>query len=99
MDNGVPDMGSSWLPETDIDKSEIEAEQKVIKYLKSAEWKLIKSHLEDRKSFYKAYLPSGESINDTNLTNEELGRRWRNACAIISEIDNLIGSFEIKGNG
>ena len=97
MENGIPDSFSILTPPS-IDDEEIVKEQKAIKYLKSEEWKTIKAHFESRKDFYKLYLPNGKTIHD-DISAEELGKRWLVASAIIAEIDALISSFEVKGNG
>lgn len=98
MENGIPDSFTR-LPETVIDQKEVDDEQKAIKYLKSTEWKMIKDHLEGRKDFHRRHLPNGVGVNETPLTEAEIGRRWMVADGIITEIDAIINSFEVKGNG
>jgi len=99
MQNGIPDSYTT-LPEPVIDREELVEEQKAIKYLKSAEWKLIKDYFEERKKFYQSYLPNGLGLNETALTKEQIGERWMIADAVIAEFDMLINSFEVKaGNG
>lgn len=91
--NGVLDEGGSHLPEAKVGPELLKEEKRLLKFVKSKEFKTLKEHFEARIKFYQQYLPDGRAI--TEASEEERGGLWVVANAIIGELENVIQSYEI----
>lgn len=88
----VGDDSVTELPETTIDENQLVDEQKAAKFSKTAEFKKLKEHLEDRIEFYQKYLPDGRAVVEEPAA--ELGNKWMIANAIIGEFTAVIAAYE-----
>lgn len=91
MQTGIIDEGlSQALPEVDVDNEALALEKRMAKFAKSAEFKLLKDHLNNRIEFYQSFLPDGREVSKTIPTPEQ----WTIANGIIGEMQAIIYSFE-----
>lgn len=91
MTTGILDESSSRLAEElPVDNQELALEKRMAKFAKTADFRLLKEHLEARIEFYQSYLPDGRPVNVEVPTPEQ----WAIANAIIGEFNNVIKSFE-----
>jgi hypothetical protein len=51
----------------------------------SGKYPAIQTYIDGRKEHYRRYLPDGSAITD--LPDEEIGKAWKNAIIIISELE------------
>lgn len=92
--NGIvgDDAFGTDLPETTVPDEAVKEVQNAAKYSKSAEFKKIKEHFQNRVDFYKAYMPDGTPIATKPLA--EVSAYWVAANVIIGELENVIASYE-----
>lgn len=91
MQNGIADESPYRLPEaSDVDQKLLAEEKKRAKFAKSAEFKLLKDHLENRIGFYQGFLPNGLPVGAEIPSPEQ----WVAANTIIGELKAIIASFE-----
>lgn len=95
MQNGIiGDITGTELPQMVIDEKELTEEKKMARYSKTAEYKRIKQHFEERIEFYRKYLPDGREITSAaNMV--ETGQSWVVANAIIRELQTVLDSYDI----
>lgn len=80
------------LPVTEVPEQDLVAERKAAKFSKTAEFKRLKRHLEDRIEYYQVFMPDGRNI--LGLDTEKLGVEWKVANAIVAEFKMVIGFYE-----
>lgn len=95
MQNGIEDNSGFQIPRTEVDKSLLDEQQRMARYSKSAEFKKLKEHLEQRIAFYQSKLPNGLEINILSANTTELGHQWIVANTIISELKAIIAAYEM----
>lgn len=82
---GDEDPGFDALARTEVDPQVMAELSKTARFSKTAEYKALKEYWEQRIAFYQTYLPDGKPVGASELTDEELGHRWRSANVIIGE--------------
>lgn len=92
MQNGIPEGSTTSLPVSQVDEESRTRERQMAAFTEKPEWKLLKEHLEARKSFYQNCLPNGTPIADVPM--DEVAARWVAAVTIIQEIDAIISTYE-----
>lgn len=97
--NGITgDDFQSDLPRTTSDQPspEVAAElaelARMAKFARSADFKTLKAHLEQRIDFYQKYMPNGQSV--LNVPTAEAGAMWQAANCIVGELSAIISSYE-----
>jgi hypothetical protein len=95
MQNGIPDLGNFQIPKTEIDPSLLDEQQRMARYSKTAEFKKLKEHLEQRIAFYQTKLPNGSEINLLAANTQELGQQWIVSNAIIGEFKAIVAAYEM----
>ena len=66
-------------------KPEKPAPSDIQKIANSENYPQFKAYIDQKKEFYRNYMPGGESI--TKFDDEEAGRWWKCAATIIAELD------------
>lgn len=90
----IGDAYPTELPVTNVPEQDLTEERKMAKFSKTAEFKRLKTHIEQRMDFYRAFLPNGQSVLEAdNVT--ELGQKWLAANAIITELQAIIDAYEM----
>lgn len=91
--NGIlgDDLGME-LPETQVDTTAMAEEQKAARYSKSHEYKKLKSHWDERISYYQKFLPDGRPL--TEATKEEREQMWIVANIVIAELQTVMNYYE-----
>jgi hypothetical protein len=85
MSNGID------LPQAEIEELDLTDEKKMAKYSKSAEFKRIQEHCQERIEFYQTKLPNGAEIGlDVAPSTED----WRVANRVIGELRLLMNMYE-----
>lgn len=82
-------------PITQVPEEILAEEKKLAEYSQTAEYKRLKTFLEDRRSFYQNFLPNGQPIKEAS--EKSLGEaviNWKVANAIIAELNNILDSYE-----
>lgn len=83
------------LPETQVDDSQFQELQKTARFSKSAEFKALKSYIDERIMFYQTYLPRGENpAAEKELTDAQIGEHWRVANLINGEFKQMLYIYE-----
>lgn len=82
------------IPVMPISENELVDEKKAARFSKTAEFKKLKEHFEQRISFYQTWLPNGKAVQETELSDAELGSRWRTANLVINELNMVISAYE-----
>ena len=82
------------LPVTQVADNDLAEEKKATKFSRTAEFKKLKQHLEERIEFYQKWLPNGSTILESTMTPAELGARWQVANAVIAEFKLIIDAYE-----
>lgn len=90
------------LPETQVSDEDLLEEKKLAQYSQTAEFKRLREFMEARIKFYQNYLPNGSRIQgdpttnglSVSLPNGDLTANWIAACAIISEFENVLSTYE-----
>lgn len=95
MQNGIPDLGSFQIPKTEVDPSLLDEQQRMARYSKTAEFKKLREHLEQRIAFYQSKLPNGTEVTVLNSDTQQLGQQWIVANAIIGEFKAIIAAYEM----
>lgn len=88
-------MGDEYgtdLPETKVSEQDLVPERKAAKFSKTAEFKRLKTHLEERIEYYQNFLPDGRNALAVDV--DKLGVEWKVANAIIAEFKMVIGFYE-----
>lgn len=80
------------LPEAKLDDKELVEEKKMAKYSKTAEFKRIQDHFEERKKFYQRYLPDGRPV--AAVPKKDLEAMWIAANVIIAEFEQVMNMYE-----
>ena len=88
----VGDSHPTQLPQTQVDPRQLEEEQKMARFSKSAEFKRLKGHLEQRIEFYQTFLPGGDAVTAKNKT--DLDGMWMVANSIVGELKSIIAAYE-----
>ena len=85
------DSYGTQLPQSQLDEEINQETLAAARFSKSKEFQLLKTHLEDRITFYQTYLPDGRSA----LANtEDVGQNWVIANAIIGEFKAVLDAYE-----
>lgn len=80
------------LPQSTLSEEVLVEEKKLAKYSKTAEFKRIKEHCEERIAFYQTKLPNGAEVGlDVAPSTED----WRVANRVIGELKALMNMYEI----
>lgn len=80
------------LPVSTLNEEVLIEEKKMAKYSKTAEFKRIKEHCEERINFYQQYLPNGAEVAlDVRPTPED----WAVANRVIGEFKALMNMYEV----
>lgn len=80
------------LPAMQPDDNLLVEEKKMAKYSKTAEFKRIQQHCEERIAFYQKYLPNGAEVAlEVRPTPED----WAVANRVIGELKLLINMYEV----
>lgn len=87
----IGDSFGTDLPQMQINEETLVEEKKMARYSKSAEFKRIKEHCEERVAFYQTKLPNGLEIGLDYIPNTE---DWRVANRIIGEFILLMNMYE-----
>lgn len=83
------------MPETQVDDSQFQELQKTARFSKTAEFKALKSYIEERMAFYQTYLPRGENpAAEKDMNNAEIGEHWRVANLINGEFKQMLYIYE-----
>lgn len=86
------DLTGIELPESTLSAEVLVEEKKMAKYSKTAEFKRIQEHCEERIAFYQQYLPNGAEVAlDVRPTPED----WAVANRVIGELKALMNMYEI----
>ena len=64
------------------------------KFSKTAEFKRLKTHMEERIAYYQTFLPSGKSVLEAEDVTK-LGQNWLVAQAIVTELQAIIEAYEM----
>jgi DNA replication initiation complex subunit (GINS family) len=91
----IGDTFGTDLPQTEVSKEQLEAEQSAARFAKSTEYQQLKEHFENRISFYQTFLPGGEPVGTTKMTPEERSLQWQLANVIIGEFEQVLGIYEL----
>lgn len=83
----VPKTDSKPQPIPDDDWSKLSKDKK---------YPLIKKYLEDKKEFYRKYMPDGTAIQ--NIPDEHLAIWWKAAATIIAEIEAIEAQIFLSVN-
>lgn len=94
MQNGVPDLSTLTMPESEVDEDLLRREKEMARFAESSEYKKLAEHLESRKEFYKSYLPDGRPLTEKDSL-DKLGQNWLVANAIIAEIDLILNNYKL----
>ncbi len=90
----IGDAYPTELPVTNVPEQDLTEEKKMAKFSKTAEFKRLKAHIEQRMDFYRAFLPNGQAVLEAdNVT--ELGQKWLVANAIVTELQSIIDAYEM----
>jgi hypothetical protein len=88
---GDLDFGTSF-PEMRIPERDLTEEKKMARFSKTAEFKRLKGHLEQRIEHYQTMLPDGRAL--TSVSPQELAEHWLVANAVVAELKLIIASYE-----
>lgn len=88
---GIIGDNSFDLPVAEIPQDELKEERKMARYAKSAEFKRLREHMEERINFYQTQLP-GTSIE--GMSYSEMGMRWQVANSIIMELRMILDTYD-----
>lgn len=81
------------LPQMEIPEDELIQERQMAKFSRTAEFKRLKSHLEERIAFYQSYLPDGRPVG--SIPAKDLESMWIVANTIIGELSGVISAYEL----
>lgn len=97
MSGTMPDniiMGEATgidLPQAEVEDTTLREEKKLAKYSRTAEFKRIQAHCEERIAFYQTQLPNGAEIGLEVVPSVE---DWRVANRVIGEFKLLMNIYE-----
>tara|TARA_R110000868_G_scaffold393445_1_gene664473 strand:+ start:334 stop:660 length:327 start_codon:yes stop_codon:yes gene_type:complete len=95
--NGIiGDVSVTELPQMEVDETILVEEKKMAKYSKTAEFKRIQDHFQDRIAFYQTYLPDGKPV--AIATAQERLDNWAVANILVKEFEQVITLFENARN-
>lgn len=80
------------IPEAQVDDEILAELQKSAKFSRTAEFKVLKQHLEDRIRHYQTFLPG--NIPAENVPDEERGKYWAIANILTQEFRGIIKVYE-----
>jgi hypothetical protein len=92
----IGDVSATELPQMEIDETILVEEKKMAKYSKTAEFKRIQNHFQDRIAFYQTYLPDGRPV--ATVSNQERLDNWAVANILVKEFDQVINLFDNARN-
>lgn len=87
----IGDSTGVELPQMEASEDLLVEEKKMAKYSRSAEFKRIQEHFNERIKFYQSKLPDGRDIGVGQLPTPE---EWVIANAIIAEFNLVIDMYE-----
>jgi hypothetical protein len=90
----IGDAYPTELPVTDVPEQDLTEEKKMAKFSKTAEFKRLKTHMEERIAYYQTFLPSGKSVLEAEDVTK-LGQNWLVAQAIVTELQAIIDAYEL----
>lgn len=90
----IGDAYPTELPVTDVPTQDLTEEKKMAKFSKTAEFKRLKTHMEERIAYYQTFLPSGKSVLEAEDVTK-LGQNWLVAQAIVTELQAIIDAYEL----
>lgn len=90
----IGDAYPTELPVTNVPEQDLTEEKKMAKFSKTAEFKRLKSHIEERITYYQGFLPNGEAVLASTDV-KKLGEQWLVANAIITELQAIIEAYEL----
>lgn len=88
-DTKLPD-----IPQTTVPPEQLEEEKKLARFSKTAEFKRLKEHLENRIKFYQRFFPSGKDIKTTDIESKEMGAYWKIANVVVGEFQQILDDYE-----
>ena len=88
----IGDQQPTQLPQTKVDPKQLVEEQKMAQFSKTAEFKRLKQHLDQRIEFYQTFLPNGEAVAGTKK--EDLDGMWIISNTIVGELKAIISAYE-----
>lgn len=92
MNGIIGDAMSIELPQIAQDDDNLNEEKNMARYSRTAEFKKIKEHCEERIKFYQTCLPNGLEVGlDVVPSTED----WRVANRVIGELKMLMNMYEI----
>jgi hypothetical protein len=78
------------LPEMQVPEQDLTVEKNMAKFSKTAEFRKLKAHFEERIKFYQGYMPDGRAVVESLPTPEQ----WVIANAIIGEFKAVLSVYE-----
>lgn len=81
------------LPQTQVPEQDLTVEKNMAKFSKTAEFKKLKSYLNERIAYYQTHLPGGKVVGEDMPTPED----WVVANAIIAEFKSVLVLYEAAG--
>jgi len=90
----IGDSYPTELPVTNVPEQDLTEEKKMAKFSKTAEFKRLKTHMEERIAYYQTFLPSGKSVLEAEDVTK-LGQNWLVAQAIVTELQAIIEAYEM----
>jgi hypothetical protein len=91
--NAIIDDGTGVeLPRLTQDEDLLVEEKKMAKYSKTAEFKRIQNHFQERIEFYQKYLPNGTPV--AVASDQDVLTHWRTANILIDEFNQVINMYE-----
>ena len=87
----IGDSTGVELPQMEASEDLLVEEKKMAKYSRSAEFRRIQDHFNERIAFYQSKLPDGRDIGVGKLPTPE---EWVVANAIIAEFNLVINMYE-----
>ena len=90
----IGDAYPTELPVTNVPEQDLTEEKKMAKFSKTAEFKRLKTHMEERIAYYQTFLPSGKSVLEAEDV-AKLGQNWLVAQAIVTELQAIIDAYEL----
>lgn len=90
----IGDSYPTELPVTNVPEQDLTEEKKMAKFSKTREFKRLKAHIEQRITYYQAFLPNGKAVLESeDMT--QLGQNWLVANALITELQAIIDAYEL----
>lgn len=84
------------LPEMVVAEQDLTAERNAAKFSRTAEFRRLKEHLEQRMEFYRTYMPDGRPV--VSVPTAERGEQWAVANLVITEFRAVIDAYETAGD-